>query len=65
MGQRPELEAVEFITPDDLLRQMHHPFQYLKESGMWEVTERVLPLSNDLVMVSPFLERRPDAGPAR
>jgi hypothetical protein len=47
-------------TPDDLLRQMDQPFQYLNESGKWDVEEFLVALSNDLMMLSPFLRRRPD-----
>ena len=47
-------------TPDDLLKQMDQPFQYLNESTMWGVEELLVPLSDELVMLSPFLGRRAD-----
>ena len=54
------LWAGETAAPEDLLKQMDDPLQYLNESQMWEIEELVLPLSENLVMVSPILKRLPD-----
>jgi len=53
----------ERATPDDLIRQMDNPFQHMTEMQMWQVKQIVLPVSNDLVMISPVLERTPDPMP--
>jgi hypothetical protein len=50
-------------TPDDLIRQMDNPLQYLTEMHMWRVREIVLPISNDLVIISPVLHRNADSLP--
>lgn len=54
----------ERATPDDLIRQMDHPFQHLTELQMWKVRQIFLPVSDDLVIISPVLERSPDPMPA-
>jgi len=45
---------------EDLLRQMDQPFQYLNEARMWRVQELHVPLSDNVVMLSPCLGRLPD-----
>jgi hypothetical protein len=50
----------EVPTPEDLLRQMDQPFQYLNESKMWGVQQLLVPLSGALAMLSPFLRRTED-----
>ncbi len=57
------LWASETPTPDDLLKQMDQPFQYSTEAKMWSVRDLLVPLSQDLVMLSPILVRRAD-GPS-
>jgi len=54
-GERP--------TPEDLIRQMDEPFQHVTEMQMWGIRQIIVPVSNDLVMISPALERRPDPTP--
>jgi hypothetical protein len=55
--------AGERSTPDDLIRQMDTPFQHLTEMQMWRVKQTMLPVSNELVIISPVLERNVDPMP--
>jgi hypothetical protein len=52
LGERP--------TPEDLITQMDNPLQHMTEMQMWGIRQIVLRISNDLVIISPVLERSPD-----
>jgi hypothetical protein len=39
----------ETATANDLSRQTDHPYQYVKESQMWGVTEPAGPIGPDLI----------------
>lgn len=56
-GERP--------MPEDLIRQMDDPFQRVTEMQMWRVRQIIIPVSNNLVMASPALERPPDPQPGK
>ena len=47
-------------TPQDLLAQMIMPFQYKKESSMWQLVERMIELNELLTLRLPSLQRSPD-----
>jgi len=57
------LWAGERATPEDLINQMDSPFQHITERQMWGIRQIVVPVSNDLVIISPVIERRPDPIP--
>lgn len=46
--------------PQDLLGQMLMPFQYKKESSMWQLVERKIELNELLTLRLPSLQRFPD-----